>query len=651
MAKRMRACFVAWLSACWLLMPACADEDKAAETAPEGQRSTDRRVEGLPVDRAVLSPDGNHVAAVATTGWGTGHAVVLVDTKDFSTRQIAHTDWVREGFYQVKKDPWRVTWINAQWLAVDYGLSAVAIDLNGKKVADLGTQVIGHVGWLKPDEPLMLVYDDEKHESLSVVNVKSRERKRIRYPMSGDPVRWAFDGDGQVRALVLASSSFWDDHTTLSYWYRPLGSEQWQKIDESSLTDDHWIPLSASSRTDELTISSREGRDTWAVFSFDPINKQRGRMLAGDPNEDMFIADDVITDQLRSVLSRGMKPKLHWFDSKMADLQNEVDKALPGRTNLVTGDPDGLVLIDSSSDIDPGRWYLLNAPSMEMRLLLVSRGAIDPDKMRPMEVMSYPSKDGMMIPAYLTRPEGDGGPKPMVVMVHGGPALRDGWHWNPEVQMLATNGYVVFQPQFRGSSGFGKAFEEAGFGQWGRAMQDDVTAGVEQLIAKGIADPERICIYGASYGGYAAVWGLIKTPELYRCGITFAGVSDIEYMLTDWSDRNGNKRVRELQRFRIGDRQRDKTKFDEVSPLRHAQRIQAPLLIAHGEEDERVPPSHAKKLMKALDALHKPYEWLPLPSEGHGIYYGSNRLKFLGALMAFVDKNIGAPRSEPSTKP
>lgn len=402
-------------------------------------------------------------------------------------------------------------------------------------------------------------------------------------------------GSGPVRALVLASSSFWDGRTTLSYWYRPLGSDQWQKIDESALTDDHWIPLSASSRSDELIISSREGRDTWAIFNFDPIGKQRGKMLAGDPKEDMFVADKVVTDQLRSVLSRGMKPKLHWFDSKMADLQGEVDKALPGRVDLISGDPDGQVLIESSSDVDPGRWYLLDAPSMSMRLLLVSRGSIDPDEMRPMEVMTYPSKDGLMIPAYLTRPEGgDKGPKPMVVMVHGGPALRDGWHWNPEVQMLATSGYVVFQPQFRGSAGFGKAFEEAGFGQWGLAMQDDVTAGVEALIAQGIADPKRICIYGASYGGYAAVWGLIKTPELYRCGITLAGVSDIEYLLTDWSDRNSNKRVRELQRFRIGDRQRDKIKFDDVSPLKHAHRIQAPLLIAHGEVDERVPPSHSE---------------------------------------------------------
>ncbi len=648
-----------WLGA-WVALGSVQAAEQAAEPspppaeraepsqAPVGSKPTERTSRGLPIQSAVIAPDGKHVAAVTATAWTGSHAVVLVDTTDFSTRQIAFTNWVREGFYQVKKDPWRVTWINSQWLAVDYGLSAEAVDLNGKKVADLGSRVIGHVGWLKPDEPLMLVYDDEKHESLSVINVKTRERRKIRYPMSGDPVRWAFDGEGQVRALVLASSAFWDDHTTLSYWYRPLGSDQWQKIDESGITDDHWIPLSASSRTDELTISSREGRDTWAVFTFDPLKKQRGALLAGDEKEDMFVADEMITDQLRSVMSRGMKPRLHWFDSKMADLQNEVDKALPGRTNLLTGNPDGRILIATSSDVDPGRWYLLDAPSMTMRLLLVARAAIDPDKMRPMEVLTYASKDGLVIPAYLTQPGGEAGPKPMVVMVHGGPAVRDTWAWDPEVQMLATNGYVVFQPQFRGSSGFGKAFEEAGFGQWGLSMQDDVTAGVEHLIKQGIADPKRICIYGASYGGYAAVWGLIKTPELYRCGISFAGVSDIEYMLTDWSDRNSNKRVRELQRFRIGDRQRDKLKFDEVSPLKHAQGIKVPLLIAHGEDDERVPPSHSKKLMKALDALHKPYEWVPLPSEGHGIYYSSNRIRFLEALMTFIDKNIGpTPEGKP----
>src|SRR5205823_6513944 len=172
------------------------------------------------------------------------------------------------------------------------------------------------------------------------------------------------------------------------------------------------------------------------------------------------------------------------------------------------------------------------------------------------------------IPAYLTLPPGSRERLPTVILIHGGPIARDHWRFDPDVQLLASRGYAVFQPQFRGSSGFGKRFMEAGYGQWGLAMEDDITSGVRWLIEKHIADPDRVCIYGASYGGYAALWGLIKTPELYRCGISLAGVSDIEYMLTDDSDVNDSAIGRLLRRTTIGDLKTHKQQFDGVSPLK-----------------------------------------------------------------------------------
>ena len=187
-----------------------------------------------------------------------------------------------------------------------------------------------------------------------------------------------------------------------------------------------------------------------------------------------------------------------------------------------------------------------------------------------------------------------------VVVVHGGPVARDHWAWDAEVQLLAARGYVVFQPQFRGSSGFGKRFEAAGYGQWGLDMQDDITAGVEHLVRQGVADPARICIYGASYGGYAAVWGLIKTPALYRCGASLAGVSDIAMALSDTPDGHSGPAVHELQRHLIGDLERDRERLRQVSPLERARDIRAPLLIAHGDEDLRVP--HMVELFGAFTA-------------------------------------------------
>jgi len=601
------------------------------------------------VNNAAISPDGRHVAAVVSGSFG--NQVVVIKTDDLSPRTVIESKWVQDGFYRIKKDPSRVRWITSEWLTVDYPFSSEAVDLTGRRVAELGNRAIGRIAWAAPDAPLMLVYNDEDYGSLAVVNVKTREKTAVRFPMSGRLIDWAFDDKANLRAATMANTTFWGDKTTLTYWYKPLASQEWQKIDETGLTDEHWTLMQASSKSDDLVVMSAEGRDTLGVFSYAPLKRQLGELLAGHPKEDIRVVDDDVTaEQYESVVTFGMKPVRYWFDSRMSGLQTAVDQALSQRVNLITGDPKGLLLIYSYGDVDPGRWYLLNAADMTMRLILVARSRVDPVQMRPMEIVSYAAPDGLNIPAYLTRPAGEG-PKPTVVMVHGGPAVRDEWSWDPEVQLLATRGYAVFQPQFRGSSGFGKAFQRAGHGQWGLSMQDDITAGVEYLVKQGIADPRRICIYGASYGGYAAVWGLMKTPDLYRCGITLAGVADIEYMLSDWSDTNSNKSLREWQRFVVGDRQRDKTKFDQVSPLKHAQDIRAPLLIAHGDDDKRVPISHAKKLMKALDAQHKSYEWVLLPDEGHGIYYLRSQLKFSNALLEFLDKHIGGGAPPDATKP
>ena len=228
----------------------------------------------------------------------------------------------------------------------------------------------------------------------------------------------------------------------------------------------------------------------------------------------------------------------------------------------------------------------------------------------------------------------------MVVLIHGGPISRDEWAFNAEVQLLADRGYLVFQPQFRGSSGFGREFEQAGYRQWGRAMQDDITAGVKHLVGQGLADGARVCIVGASYGGYAALWGLVKTPDLYRCGVSFAGVSDIGRMYSDWSDTSIDKVTRQLMLDRIGDREKSAELFDPVSPLKHAAKIKAPVLLMHGEEDQRVPISHGKKMRDALEASKKDVTWLSFENEGHGLQYIASQVSYFDALLNFLDKHL-----------
>jgi dipeptidyl aminopeptidase/acylaminoacyl peptidase len=262
--------------------------------------------------------------------------------------------------------------------------------------------------------------------------------------------------------------------------------------------------------------------------------------------------------------------------------------------------------------------------------------------MRPMETLEYPARDGLPIHAYLTIPANHGPAKPpLVVMIHGGPEVRDKWGFDDEVQLLAASGYVVFQPQFRGSSGFGKHYEEAGYRQWGLAMQDDITDGVKHLIERGLVDATRICIAGASYGGYAALWGVIKTPELYRCGISFAGVSDIERFLNRTRDTDAGAAAREMRRSRIGDPSMHQAELDAVSPIKHVDQIKSPLLISHGSEDVRVPFSQSERFVRTLRDEKKEIVWLPIDGEGHGLILPENRRKYYTAELKFLNQYIG----------
>jgi dipeptidyl aminopeptidase/acylaminoacyl peptidase len=365
--------------------------------------------------------------------------------------------------------------------------------------------------------------------------------------------------------------------------------------------------------------------------------------MAGHPSEDILDMRGLDQASFDYVSTAGIKTQITWFDPRWAGLQDAVDAALPGRINVMQGDKDGRVLIMSYADVDPGHWYVLDTRTSQLREVGEARPRIDPGRMRPMETISYAARDGMTIHGYLTRPAraADTGAPPLVVLIHGGPRARDRWVWNEEVQLLASRGYAVFQPQFRGSSGFGRRYEEAGYRQWGRAMQDDITDGVQHLIALELADPQRICIYGASYGGYAAMWGVIKTPQLYKCGISFAGVSDLGEMLSHSILDDSNAVARELRRAHVGDPAQSRQALEDVSPLKRAAEVRVPLLIAHGEQDTRVLPSQSKAMVKALKALGKPVEWLPFEREGHGFFWVDNHARYLKAVLDFLERHIG----------
>ncbi len=587
-----------------------------------------------------LSPDGRSIVAIAHVSQG--NVLVLIDADTLAATPVKGP----------RTQPLAVHWASNDLLAIDsltFPYSQSVCDLlkpSGEFVRTVGARFIRTLPSADGAEQILVIRSDYP-QYINRVNLRTGESLTTDFDRPGNVIRWIFNDEGLPLVATTISSAFWSDDTTITHWYRESLKAPWQALATFAVVDDYWLPAYLTRDGRSLVITSTQGRDTRAYFRYDLAERRIDEMLAGRPDQDISAGRDSADENYQVVVTEGMKPEIEWFDGHWRAVQASIDTALPRSVNAIISHSANRALVWSYSDVDPGRWYLLDVDTMRMREIAPVKPEIDPAKMRPMEIVKYRSSDGLAIPAYLTRPANASTVSRRLLSLPA--AARDRWAWEPEVQMLATRGYVVFQPQFRGSSGFGKSFMKAGFGQWGLSMQDDISAGVHWLVENHVADPARICIYGASYGGYAAMWGLIKTPGLYQCGIDFAGVSDIEYMLKDDSDRNSNAFARVLQQARIGDLETGKQQFDSVSPLKRAAEITVPVLIAHGNKDVRVPIEHSEKLVAALKSAGKPYQWIELQGEGHGIVGPNNQLRFYQALFDFLDKNIGARTPGPAS--
>ena len=589
-----------------------------------------------------LSPDGKHLASIIWTGMA--NTLMLIDTDTQATRVLVkpETSFRLKGFIQ----PYRVHWIGNDALAVDFNDGQCSVvDFNGRRGIVLGGQFQRMIAAGKPGEPAQWAIVSSQGvfhgPHFRRVNVQTGESADVPIDLSGDLLKAVFDRAGHLRAAQTRETKWLQPGAKITNWYRHDEQSPWQQLAQASVTADLWTPIGVPDDTDTLVVLSRDGRDTWAMYSYDVATRRITDLRVGHPTEDLIGTEEDADENLIRATTHGLKPETFWFDARWEALQRSVDKALPNTINLLKGDPQGKVLVLSYSDRDPGEWLLLDTGPMTLRRFARVLPNIAPADMRPMQTITYAADDGLAIPAYLTLPGGPAKPRPMVVYIHGGPVARNEWAWSSEVQILAAAGYVVFQPQFRGSAGFGRKFEQAGYRQWGLAMQDDITTGVKAMIARGVADPSRVCIYGASYGGYAALWGLVKTPELYRCGASLAGVSDIGELFSDWSDTNSSKAAQEWMRFAVGDIDTMAAQFDAVSPEKHAAQIRVPVLLGHGSDDERVPIGHSKRMAAALQSAHVTVETHWYADEGHGLRNLYDLRDFDTALLDFLDRNIG----------
>jgi dipeptidyl aminopeptidase/acylaminoacyl peptidase len=331
----------------------------------------------------------------------------------------------------------------------------------------------------------------------------------------------------------------------------------------------------------------------------------------------------------------------HYLDPEMQRDQMEIDRALPHTANRIVemDQAERLALVLSESDISAPRYSIFDRVRDELHPLPPLYPELRPEQMSPMQPIELTARDGLVLHGYLTRPrDAAPGPLPMILLPHGGPTWRDVWGWNAEVQFLASRGFAVLQVNFRGSTGYGSRHQSLGYKQWGLAMQDDLTDAVKWAIAEGIADPARVGIYGASYGGYAALMGLVKTPELFRAGASLAASSDLIERLEDldrypFSDFNAPMR---------GDLSEDREQLIATSPARRADQIRAPVLIAHGTQDPVVHEKQAHYMIDALEAAGRPVEFHIYQDEVHGFLDERNAIDFYTKLAAFFERNLAA---------
>ncbi|MBY0557232.1 MAG: prolyl oligopeptidase family serine peptidase [Burkholderiaceae bacterium] len=335
-----------------------------------------------------------------------------------------------------------------------------------------------------------------------------------------------------------------------------------------------------------------------------------------------------------------------WMDPVLKAEQARIDAALPATINSISCAQDcsasPVLLIAAEADRQPRQYILYTRATGAMIGLGSSQPGIQPSQVGQRSFYRYPARDGRMIPVYVTQPAGKpAGPQATVILVHGGPHVRGStWEWDREAAFLSSRGYLVIQPEFRGSTGYGAEHFSAGWRQWGLSMQDDLSDAARWAIAQKWADPQRIGLMGASYGGYATLMGLIKEPALFRAGVAWASVTDINLMFSSTESDLSQESLGYGMRTLIGDPQHDAVQFAQTSPLLRASELKQPLLMAHGAQDRRVPPEHAKKFANAVRAGNPQVTSIMYDDEGHGWRHDQNNIDFWSKVESFLDQHL-----------
>jgi acetyl esterase/lipase len=494
------------------------------------------------------------------------------------------------------------------------------------------------------EEVLLTEYTHNK-KSLMWLNTRTGTTRHLNVKAPDHNIQWLLDPRGEPRATLTRK-----DDRVQAYWLPP-GSSHWEQLfDTPVLAQPYKLHDIDSSGT--LYVTHVPKGSTHAVLTrYDPKAKAPAEpALVRTPGFDFAGHLLMDGDSMLGVRATADSETTVSVDKRMVRFQQEVDKRVPGHINRIhcrrCGEPDMVAIVNSFNDHEPGKLTLYQAqpPAGGARWQSIGRfrEAVVPNQMAGLDFQTIKARDGRDLPVWITRADDAKGPLPAVVLVHGGPWRRGlTWGWSPWGQFLASRGYVVIEPEFRGSTGFGDDHWRAGFKQWGQAMQDDVTDALRWAQKQGLAS-DRACIIGGSYGGYSTLMGLARDPELYRCGVAWMAVSDLALLVEGswWVPDDGATARKFTVPETIGDAKQDAAMIAANSPVNLASRIQAPLLLMHGDKDLRVPIAHARRLRDALTAARHPPEWVNYPDEGHGFSRRENQLDLVRRVEGFLARHL-----------
>lgn len=589
-----------------------------------------------------ISPDGKHYAYMAPVNQRMNVFVQEIGSDD-AKQLTSETDRDIAGFFWKGSD--RILYMKDSGGDENFALYGSRIDSGSVKaytnMPGVKTQVIDQ---LRDDKDHMIVGLNKRNAQIFDayrLNLVTGELQMIA-ENPGNISSWMTDHDGRLRIASVT------DGVNTSLLYRENEEAEWRTILTTNFKESFSPQFFDFNDSSVVYGVSNIGRDKTALVRF---NLEEGKEIEElYKNDDYDISGAAFSRKrkvLTSVFWTGEKVERSGFDPVVDKIYKNVQEQLPGVEVYLSSrdDDEKFYLVRTMSDKTRGSYHLYDVDANSLTLISEISPWLKAENMATMKPITYKSRDGLTIHGYLTLPVGvEAKNLPVVVNPHGGPWARDVWGFNPEVQFLANRGYAVLQMNFRGSTSYGREFWEASFKQWGQAMQNDISDGVRYLVEEGIADQNRIAIYGGSYGGYATLAGVTYTPDLYACAIDYVGVSNLftfmETIPPYWVQ------YREMLYEMVGHPEDDKEMLAKYSPSLHADQIKTPLLIAQGAQDPRVKQAESDQMVKALSDKGVEVEYLLKTNEGHGFRNEENRFEFYGAMEEFLGKHMSTESAQ-----